>query len=182
MTSCVEEKRTQPLPDRISQAGLCLFFTVCNIVHDVTDIALQQAAEMVYGVGIDIFATLDGVVVGARKSHFHQAIGRDALGFHRYKQRLVAYHPVTSQTYSLKKYSLYVRYYVCTITGIYYVTKEGQAIDDVSTQRTAPTDTGHPRIPHRGLHKGLDSASERTHAAGDTPRVQRDRLRGSEWR
>ena len=32
-----------------SQAGLCLFFAVFNIVHDVTDITLQQAAEVVYG-------------------------------------------------------------------------------------------------------------------------------------
>ena len=83
-----------------SQAGLCLFFTVFNIAHDVTDIALQQAAEVVYGMGIDVLATLNGVVVGTGKSHFHQAIGRDALGLHRCKQRLIAYHPVTSQTRS----------------------------------------------------------------------------------
>ena len=83
-----------------SQAGLCLFFTVFNIVHDVTDIALQQAAEVVYGMGIDVLAAFNGIVVGTGKSHFHQAIGRDALGLHRCKQRLIAYHPVTSQTRS----------------------------------------------------------------------------------
>ena len=83
-----------------SQAGLCLFFAVFNLVHDVTDIAFQQAAEVVYGMGIDVLAALNGVVVGTGKSHFHQAIGRDALGLHRCKQRLIAYHPVTSQTRS----------------------------------------------------------------------------------
>ena len=83
-----------------SQAGLCLFFTVFNIVHDVTDIALQQAAEVVYGMGIDVLAAFNGIVVGTGESHFHQAIGRDALGLHRCKQRLIAYHPVTSQTRS----------------------------------------------------------------------------------
>lgn len=54
-----------------SQAGLCLFFTVFNIVHDVTDIALQQAAEVVYGMGIDVLAAFNGIVVGTGESHFH---------------------------------------------------------------------------------------------------------------
>lgn len=78
-------KKNTALARPHSQAGLCLFFTVFNIVHDVTDIALQQAAEVVYGMGIDVLAAFNSVVVGTGESHFHQAIGRDALGFHRCK-------------------------------------------------------------------------------------------------
>lgn len=69
------------------------------ILHHVLHAALQQAAELVDGVGRYIVAVLHGVEVGQREAQLPQTVRGHALFLHGPEQRFVAYYWQTPLSY-----------------------------------------------------------------------------------
>lgn len=85
-------------PERPGRPGFFRLFLV-YILHHVLHAALQQAAELVDGVGRYVVAVLHGVEVGQREAQLPQPVRGHAFFLHGPEQRFVAYHWQTPLSY-----------------------------------------------------------------------------------
>ena len=79
-------------------ADSVLFF---HIGHDVGNIAFQQPAQFIDGMGRNVLSPLHCVVIGLGKAHFEQSIGSNSLLPHGLKQWLEANHNTASITQTI---------------------------------------------------------------------------------
>lgn len=70
--------------------GALLF--LFDIFQNIFYFALQKLAQGVQRMSRDVPATLHGIIIGLRKSHLAQPVGRNPFGFHRPKQGFVTDH------------------------------------------------------------------------------------------